>query len=179
MAGEAHPYRIDIRPGLRLRAWRGEDLPALLGHADHAEVARGLGERFPHPYRRADGEAFLRGEVVALQDAFAIESQGEAVGGIGLRRMAGERAIGAEFGYWLGRSLWGRGLMSEAVAAFAPWALAHYRLRRLQATVLDFNAGSARVLRKNGFVEEGVLRHAVMKDGQVRDLRMFARYAGA
>ena len=171
----AHAHVVVVRDGLRLRAWRQDDLPALLTHADDAEVERGLSHRFPHPYTRADGEAFLRGEVVPLLDTFAIELAGEAVGGIGLQRLPGDRAIGAEFGYWLGRAYWGRGLMSEIVAAFVPWAMAEYRLLRLQATVLGFNAGSARVLQNNGFVEEGVMRCAVMKRGQVHDLRLFAR----
>lgn len=42
---------------------------------------------------------------------------------------------------------------------------------------LDFNEGSARVLRNNGFAEEGVMRRAVVKDGRVHDLRLFAKLA--
>jgi RimJ/RimL family protein N-acetyltransferase len=106
---------------------------------------------------------------------FAIEVAGEACGGIGLRPGAGERRIGAELGYWLGRRHWGHGLMTRVVALFVPWAMDTLRLQRLQATVLDFNAASARVLQKNGFVEEGVMRRAVLKHGRVHDLRLFAR----
>ncbi|CTP84010.1 hypothetical protein XTPLMG728_0397 [Xanthomonas translucens pv. poae] len=35
---------------MQLRRWRGDDLDALLRHADDAQVVRGLSERFPHPY---------------------------------------------------------------------------------------------------------------------------------
>ena len=38
-----------------------------------------------------------------------------------------------------------------------------FQLYRLQANVLDTNPASARVLLKNGFVEEGVQRAAVFK----------------
>jgi RimJ/RimL family protein N-acetyltransferase len=48
-------------------------------------------------------------------------------------------------------------------------------LYRLHATVLDFNAASARVLLKNGFVEEGMQRRAVFTRGKLHDLRSFAR----
>jgi len=65
--------------------------------------------------------------------------------------------------------------MTRVVGIFAPWAMAELHLERLQATVLDFNIASARVLEKNGFVEEGLLRRAVIKHGRVHDLRMFAR----
>ncbi|WP_251280396.1 GNAT family N-acetyltransferase, partial [Enterobacter hormaechei] len=51
--------------GFRLRPWRPEDLESLLRHANDAEVSRGLRDRFPYPYTREDGEAFLAGRVLA------------------------------------------------------------------------------------------------------------------
>ena len=165
-----------VGAGIVLRPWRADDLDALVDHANDEQVSRGTSDRFPHPYTREDGIAFLAGRVVDLSaPVFAIEIEGRACGGIGVRPFAGERRIGAELGYWLGRRHWGRGVMTRVVAAFAPWVMQQLQLQRLQATVLDFNHGSARVLEKNGFVEEGVLRRAVLKRGQLHDLRMFAR----
>ncbi len=166
---------LDVDAGLRLRPWRLDDLDVLVRHADDAHVAHGVSDRFPHPYTRADGEAFRGGHVVPLDHVFAIERDGAACGGIGIGRIGeGERRHGAEFGYWLGRAHWGRGIMSRAVATFAPWAMHALRLHRLQAMVLDFNTASARLLARNGFVEEGVLRRAVVKRGALHDLRLFA-----
>src|SRR3546814_2793734 len=65
--------------------------------------------------------------------------------------------------------------MTRIVGAFAPWVMGALSLYRLQATVLDFNAASARVLLANGFVEEGTQRLAVFKRGRLHDLRTFAR----
>jgi RimJ/RimL family protein N-acetyltransferase len=167
---------IEVSPGLCLRSWRSDDLDALVHHANDEQVARGVSDRFPHPYTREDGEHFLSGNVLPLTNVFAIEINGEACGGIGIHRIGeGERRHGAEFGYWLGRAHWGRGLMTRTVAAFAPWAMRELRLYRLQATVLDFNTASARVLSRNAFAEEGVMRCAVVKHGTLHDLRLFAR----
>ena len=70
--------RIDVGGGVRLRPWRAGDLEALLRHADDAEVSRGTSDRFPHPYTRGDGEAFLAGRVVDFSDpVFAIEVDGQ------------------------------------------------------------------------------------------------------
>ncbi len=177
--GLSMPWRdisLAIDDGMCLRAWRRDDLDALLRHADDEQVSRGVSDRFPFPYTREDGEAFLSGRVVDFSaPVFAIQIAGEACGGIGVRPFTGERDAGAEFGYWLGRTHWGQGVMTRVVSVFAPWAMAALGLQRLQATVLDFNVGSARVLEKNGFVEEGVLRCAVRKRGRLHDLRMFAR----
>jgi RimJ/RimL family protein N-acetyltransferase len=132
--------------GFVLRRWRPDDLEALLKHADDARVSSMLSERFPHPYTRADGEDFLGGRVVDLgQPVLAIVIDGEAAGGIGLRRGSGERAHSAELGYWLGHAHWGRGLMTAAVSLLVPWAMREWRLSRVHAFALAHNQASARV----------------------------------
>lgn len=162
--------------GFLLRVWRQDDLEALLRHADDPQVPRGLSDRFPHPYTRADGEAFLAGRVVDFRHpVFAIEIDGEACGGIGARPHAGEKAHGAELGYWLGRRHWGRGHMTRVAAAYLAWVVPALGLRRVEANVLDTNPASARVLEKNGFAEEGCRRSAIRKPDGLHDLRLFGR----
>jgi RimJ/RimL family protein N-acetyltransferase len=50
-------------------------------------------------------------------------------------------------GYWLGRSYWGRGIATRALALFLPLVPA----RPLYAHVASHNTGSMRVLVKCGF----------------------------
>jgi len=162
--------------GFLLRRWRTDDLEALLRHADDEQVAARVSDRFPSPYTRADAERFFSGRVVDLtHPVLAIEVNGQACGSIAARPGSGERVHSAELGYWLGRAHWGRGLMTRVVALYVPWAIGALRLYRLSAQVLDTNPVSATVLLKNGFVEEGTLRCAVVKHGRVHDLRSFAR----
>lgn len=162
--------------GFVLRAWRHDDLDALVLHADDPRVPRGLSDRFPHPYTRADGEAFLAGHVVDLDHpVLAIEIGGQACGGIAVRPRLGEKAHGAELGYWLGRRHWGQGHMTRVVAAYLDWVVPALELRRVEANVLDVNPASARVLEKNGFQQEGVRRAAVRKPNGLHDLRLFGR----
>jgi len=52
-----------------------------------------------------------------------------------------------EVGYWLGRQFWGRGIATQALAAF----LREITVRPLSAHVAKDNPGSLRVLQKNGF----------------------------
>lgn len=160
----------------RLRCWCSDDIDSLLLHANDARLVRGLSDRFPHPYTRADAEDFLAGKVVDLsQPVLAIEIDGEACGSIGIRPGLGERAHTAELGYWLGRRHWGRGVMTRALALYLPWLRQQRELYRLQAGVLDINPASARVLLKSGFVEEGVSRSLILKPDGFHDLRIFAR----
>jgi RimJ/RimL family protein N-acetyltransferase len=74
----------------------------------------------------------------------AIEVDGEVAGHVlSWKRDDGVRLVG----YWLGREFWGRGIASEALAAF----LEVVRERPLQATVAHGNPASMRVLEKSGF----------------------------
>ncbi|KAB7764740.1 GNAT family N-acetyltransferase [Xanthomonas maliensis] len=165
--------------GFVLRRWRADDLEALLRHADDPQVPRGLSDRFPDPYTRADGEAFLAGRVVDLDDpVLAIVIDGQACGGIGARLGKGERCHSAELGYWLGRAYWNQGWMTRIVSLYVTWLMTHCALSRVQANVLDHNPASAAVLLRNGFIEEGRLRAAIRKPDGLHDLRLFARVVG-
>lgn len=160
---------------VQLRPWQTGDLEALLEHANDVEVSRGLSTRFPYPYTRADGEAFLGGQVLDLRgQVFALEVDGQACGGIGVTQGKDERRYSASLGYWLGRRHWGQGVMTAVVGAYVPWVMDTLVLARLSAQVMASNPASARVLLKNGFAEEGTERQSVFKDGQLHDMRCFA-----
>jgi len=52
-----------------------------------------------------------------------------------------------EVGYWIGREFWGRGIASDALAAF----IQEVKPRPLYAHAVKTNRGSMRVLEKRGF----------------------------
>jgi RimJ/RimL family protein N-acetyltransferase len=104
---------------------------------------------------------------------FAIEEDGQAVGGIGMIPGTDVDRVSAEVGYWLGRAAWGRGLATRAVRSLTAWTFATFDVTRLFATPFSFNPASARVLEKAGWRREGVLRSAVVKEGRVADLLVY------
>lgn len=58
-----------------------------------------------------------------------------------------------ELGYFLRRDRWGQGFMSEALAAFLPFAFSTLALPEIRADVDPLNTASLRVLQKLGFEE--------------------------
>lgn len=162
-------------PHCTLRPWREGDQDALVRHANNRAVWRNLTDLFPHPYTRADADAWV---VVANQEArslhLAIALDDEVIGGIGAIAGSGIAVATADFGYWLGEAFWGRGLASAAALAFKDHLLRTGGFARLQAGVFAWNPASMRVLEKAGFVREGVLRHSVTKDGALIDSVMYA-----
>ena len=162
-------------PTCVVRDWDPADRDALVRAADDRNVWRNLTDRFPHPYTTADADEWFA--FLAAGDEptdWAIEVGGEAVGGIGIEIGKGVSAHTAEFGYWLAEPLWGRGIVTCAARAVVPYAMARFRLFRLEAGVFAWNPASMRVLEKCGFVREGVARAAVLKDGEVTDRVVFA-----
>lgn len=159
----------------RLRPFRDGDQASITRHANNRRVWRNLRDAFPHPYTRADADAWVRRVVGELPPThMGIEVAGEAVGSIGLTLQADVHRRSAEIGYWLGEPFWGRGLMSEAVPAFTAYALATFDVCRLYATVFAWNPASARILEKAGYSLEGRLRKSVIKDGCIIDQFLFA-----
>jgi ribosomal-protein-alanine N-acetyltransferase len=177
VTGESAPLpllRLDCAVA-QLRPWDADDLASLVANASHADVSRGLRDRFPYPYTGDDGRAWLARAVDESDRAWAIEIDGAAVGGISLHPGSDVHRHSAELGYWLGRRYWGRGIMTQVVTAFAQRAMPAFHLYRLFATVYANNPASARVLEKAGFTREGVQKSAVVKRGELLDLLVYAR----
>lgn len=169
------PLPLEFGDG-RIRPWVPADRASLLRHADNPRVARYLSARFPHPYTAADADAWFA--YLASNSApcnWALEVDGEAVGGIGLRLGEGEMAHLAELGYWLGEAHWGRGIVSAAVRALLPAVVPAFGLQRIQAYAATINPGSIRVLEKAGFEREGLMRRRAIRDGVAQDHVVFAR----
>ena len=154
---------------------RESDIPSLVRYANNRNVWINLRDRFPHPYTRSDGEAWIAlCAETAPQTHFAIANSEEAIGGIGVELQSADQRRSAEIGYWLAEPFWNQGIMTLAVRAITEYAFAECDLVRIYTTVLDWNPASARVLEKAGYRPEGRLRKSVVKDGKLVDELLYA-----
>ena len=80
----------------------------------------------------------------------------------------------AEISYDLSYHYWGRGIVSGAVSVLLDYGFSSMGLRRIEATVSKNNAGSVRVLEKNGFILEGTLRQQKYINGAYQDMDMYS-----
>ena len=100
---------------------------------------------------------------------FAIASELELIGGVGVHIQEDVHRRSAEIGYWLGQAFWGRGIATRVVDAMTDYAFANLPIVRVYAHVFEGNDASARVLEKIGYEYEGRLRKSVYKDGALLD----------
>jgi [ribosomal protein S5]-alanine N-acetyltransferase len=157
---------------MQLRRLRPGDEEALTANADDRDVWRNVRDRFPHPYGLGDAAWWIAN---CGETHFGIEVDGVIAGCIGFDRDEDVFRLGAEIGYWLGRSYWGKGIATAALTTLTDRVFATTDIVRLYAGVFAWNAGSARVLEKAGYVLEGRKKSAVFKDGQLIDELLYAK----
>lgn len=160
-----------------VRPWTNADADSLHRHANNRRVSIHLRDRFPFPYEIEHAKAFL-GWLAGQPSptVWAIEVNGEAVGGIGIELHTDIERVSAEIGYWLGEQVWGGGIATEALRAVTAEAFARYDLTRIYAVPFADHHASIRVLEKAGYVKEGIMRQSAIKDGKVRDQALYAIY---
>ncbi|MBS1996190.1 MAG: GNAT family N-acetyltransferase [Cyanobacteria bacterium SZAS LIN-2] len=159
-----------------IRSFEKTDATSIAKQANDKEVWINLRDRFPHPYRHQDAVEWIAlAASLSPESNFAIAVDGEAVGGIGILQQSDVHAHSAEFGYWLGKNFWGKGIMTRAVGAMTTYYFENFDLVRLYAAVYDWNPGSARVLEKCGWELEGRLKKSVFKDGKYCDQLIYAK----
>jgi [ribosomal protein S5]-alanine N-acetyltransferase len=163
-------------PRCALRSWRHDDAEAIVAHANNINIAKQLRDRFPHPYTRRHAAEFLQQAVDGDHPTnFALEVDGRAVGGVGYVAGADIERYSAEIGYWLGESMWGRGMATEAVVLVTAHLFADLNMLRLFAVPFADNHASCRVLEKASYEREGILRASSVKAGVPRDQALYAR----
>jgi RimJ/RimL family protein N-acetyltransferase len=103
---------------------------------------------------------------------FAIEVDGNLAGSIGLVNIDCHKA---ELGYWLSDRYAGNGIMTEVVTKILDYAYQKLGLVRVYAPIFKHNQASIRILEKNGFECEGVLKAYFKKHNKYVDALCYAK----
>ncbi len=166
--------------GVVLRPVQPSDAQRLTVLANDRNVWRNMRDLFPHPYTLEHARGFIERQQnpERTERVFAIEVDGQFAGATGVHPLTDVYSRGAEIGYWLGAPFHGRGIATKAVGGATKYAFEVMKLERLQAGVFEWNLASARVLEKNGFQREAVLKKSVFKDGQLIDSFLYAKLRG-
>jgi RimJ/RimL family protein N-acetyltransferase len=141
---------------VRLRNIEPNDLPIFYEQQLEPDATR----MAAFPSRdRASFDAHWEKNILGNPDAITqtILADGKVAGNIGSWPQNGARLVG----YWIGKEYWGKGVATQALAAF----LRLVTDRPLHAHVVEHNVGSIRILEKCGFSLEQ--RGEVAGDGVV------------
>ena len=160
----------------KLRPWKIEDVDSLVKYANNFNIAKNLQDRFPHPYTIQDAHDFINMNIAKGEptEIFAIEVNGEAVGGIGLHPQGDIHAKNAEMGYWLAERYWGNGIVPRAIRQMVKYGFEAFEINRIFARPFGTNLASQRVLEKAGFVLEARFEKILFKNGEYLDELVYA-----
>lgn len=155
---------------ISLRKWEMRDLGDLVRLADNPKIASNLTDGFPHPYTTEKGNSFIQ---MAQQNSpltlFAIEWNGNLVGGIGIHPQVDIYCKNAELGYWIGEPFWGKGIATTAIAQIVKYSFENFEIDRIFARPFGRNAASQKALEKSGFILEAKFDKTIFKNGVYED----------
>ena len=152
-----------ITPRLRLRRPRPDDVQAIHAIMSDPESMR-YWSSLPHASLGETAQWFdgmLAADRAGESDEYVIDYRGEVIGKLGAWRLP-------EIGFFIHRDHWGKGIASEALAAY----VAYVREEGVPALLADVdprNAACLALLRKAGFEESGRASATYTIGGRVCD----------
>ncbi len=161
-----------------IRSWRESDAEMLSIICNNKRIQDNLRDGLPYPYTYADALAYIkevRGAAPGDVFAFAIVIDDRVIGSIGVFRQRNIHRLTAEMGYYMAEECWGNGYMTDAVKQVCEYVFQNSDIIRIFAEPFAYNTGSCRVLEKNGFMLEGLLRKNAIKNGHVLDMKLYAK----
>ncbi|MFH1454954.1 MAG: GNAT family protein [bacterium] len=165
--------------GFVLRPHRKGDYVSFAKNANNKKLAKNLLDSFSSPYTEKEAKKWILMNIKSQKKGtfmnFIIDIDGFAVGSMGGNFKKGQPYI-VSFGYWLGEKYWGKGIVTEAIKLFTNYIFKSTKsIERIEASVYPWNEGSKKVLLKNGFKMEGILRKSRLKNGKIIDVHMFSK----
>lgn len=163
-----------------IRRWRAEDAADLAAALNNLKILNHLRDGIPYPYTEQDAADYIGAMLRADPDktfAFAITADDTAIGSIGVFRGNNIHFRTAEMGYYVAEPYWGRGIGTIAVGQTCAYIFGNTNILRIYAEPFAYNTASCRVLEKNGFVCEGILRSNAVKNNTILDMKLYARLA--
>lgn len=162
---------------ITLEKWKKEDAYDLMRICNETDRTY-LSNRLPYPYTEENADWWLNmvSEKEGKRGIFrSVRVDGEIVGNITVEQKEDVFVKDAELGYLLLPRMWSRGIMSEAVRRICEIAFKELDIVRITGQVYEPNAASRRVLEKNGFELEGILKKAVFKEGKIWNLCVYGK----
>ncbi|MCC0628039.1 MULTISPECIES: GNAT family N-acetyltransferase [unclassified Clostridioides] len=160
---------------IKLNKWTLNDKESLISLCNLVDK-KYLSNRIPSPYTKASADWWLN--MVLEHDGKdgvfrSITVDENIVGNISIEQKSDVYEKDAEIGYLLLTSSWSNGIMTEAVKKICDIAFLELDIIRITGLVYEPNIASRRVLEKNNFSLEGIMKKAVVKNDKIYNLCIY------
>ena len=162
---------------IELKKWSLEDSQSLIKICNSIDRSY-LSDRIPEPYtdEAADWWLNMANENEGKKGVFReIIEDGEIIGTISVEQKEDVYRKDAEIGYYLLPERCSKGIMTEAVKQICEIAFQELDIIRITGLIYEPNIASRKVLEKNDFVLEGLMKNAVIKNGEIYNLCIYGK----
>ena len=161
---------------ITIREWKSADKDGLI-HMCNLIDRKYLSNNLPTPYNEQCAEWWFKttGRNEGKNGVYRVILDGnKVIGSISVQRKDGVYCKYAEIGYMLLDEYSGKGIMTEAVKLIRDISFMQLDIIRITGLVYEPNVASSRVLEKNRFNLEGVMRNAVFKNENIYNLKIYS-----
>lgn len=154
------------------------DTAIIAKYANNINIWLNVTDGFPFPYFEENAIEFVNHiNSQKPQQVFKITKNNDFVGFIGITPKKSIYRKTAELGYWIAEPFWGKGFATQAVKKILEYAFITFKqVIKYYAKVYHTNKASMRVLEKNGFKKEAVLKKQVIKANEIKDLHYYSLF---
>lgn len=165
---------------VRLRAFDSSDLMHCLDYSNDYEVMRGASGGILYPSTVDDESRAMSNNTSYTQGEyqFAIETleNRRFIGKCGFIKINWKNRVG-ELAILIGeKSCHGKGYGTDAVNTLCKFGFDELNLHKIKATVFAFNQAAIRCYEKCGFIQEGILKEEIYREGAYHDVLLMARF---
>lgn len=125
-------------------------------------------EQVQRRYIKYDTREFVQGRLLPLWITTS-DDPGRIIGRVSMFNFAYGGMMSCSAGYHLDESEQGKGYMHEALTATVDYLFKELKMHRVEAFILPENERSLRLIKRCGFVEEGIRTSYMHINGQWRD----------
>ena len=162
---------------LLLREATTEDAPDMFRYLSDKDVVKHMGlEPFQSVEDALDEISWYQSiheDGSGIRWGITLKTSGKVIGSCGFLNRS-TKNYRAEVGFELSKEYWGKGIASEALEAVIKFGFEHYSFERIEALIEPANVPSQKLVEKQGFKREGLLRHYEFTCGKFDDLYMYS-----
>ncbi|WP_313890922.1 GNAT family N-acetyltransferase [Psychrobacillus sp.] len=162
---------------LILRGVEPEDASDMLKYLSDKDVVKPMGlvpfETVEDVWDEVKWYKSIYDEGTGIRWGITLKDSEKVIGSCGFLNML-TKHYRAEIGYELSKDYWGKGIASEALEAVVKYGYHHFQLERIEALIEPANLPSQKLVERQGFKREGLLRHYEFTCGKFDDLYMYS-----
>lgn len=162
---------------LILRKVTEKDADSLMAYLSDEEVTRHMGlDPFVTIEEALDEIAWFQSifeKGTGMRWGITEKGENRVIGSCGFLNLSSKHHR-AEIGFELSKEHWGKGIAAEALQAVMAHGFTQLELNRIEALIEPANSPSQKLVERNGFVQEGLLRSYEYTRGKFDDLYMYS-----